>query len=307
MKFFNKSNLGKIRLNLFLMLIPLLLTSLTACSSGEDVIDISKSGHKNSEYYSDGPSKFSFNDSGDRFKVKIRDGRIYKLYKNGERVDDDEISKYENLVFEKREELNNSLSKLKNEFNLDMDELRENLASLNLENNNELREAMKELKRELKEIDYDKFRTDIDLDKLHDDLAELKNIKIDIDMNDFNSNMQELSENLSNIKVELNEQNWSDFREEMTNLKDELKNLDLDMGDLKFEMKKIKRFMKDLREELVDDGYLEYGEDDFDMEFNKNELIINGEKIPDSKFEKYKNMYEEHFGKEMEDGFRIRN
>ena len=79
------------------------------------------------------------------------------------------------------------------------------------------------------------------------------------------------------------------------------------MGDLKIEMKKLKRFMKDFRRELIDDGYLEYGDDDFDVEFNENELIINGTKIPDSLLPKYKEMYKEHFGRELDDDFRYVN
>ena len=127
-------------------------------------------------------------------------------------------------------------------------------------------------------------------------------------MDDFHRSMDELADNLSNIKVEISDRDWGDFRSEMRNLKDELKNLDIDMGDLKFELKRLKRFMKDVRRELIDDGYLEYGDDDFDMEFNEDELIINGRRLPDELLDKYKKMYKEHFGREIDDdGIRLKN
>ena len=47
--------------------------------------------------------------------------------------------------------------------------------------------------------------------------------------------------------------------------------------------------------------------DDFDAEFNSDELIINGKRLPDNLLSKYKEMYKKHFGKEIEDGFRFRN
>lgn len=302
-----KINFVKRKYNPVLFLLPLLITALAACSSGEDSIEYSFNkdsyykSHRDFDY--SGPNKFSFKENGDWYKVKLKDGEIKKLYINGDRINDDEFYKYEDLVFEKRNELDDSYADFDGDwhnFYRDMDEIR-------IEVSNEVREAMKEVRRELRNVDREKFRADINLDELHENLAHLKNMKFEFDDNEFNRSMEELADNMSNIRVEFDDHDWSDFREGMRNLKDELRNLDIDMGDLKIEMKNLKRFMKDFRRELIDDGYLEYGDDDFDVEFNENELIINGKKLPDSLLPKYKEMYKEHFGRELDDDFRYVN
>lgn len=294
--------------------LPFLLAGLMACSSGEDAIEYSYSkhyGHDNQhDSFNIGRNGFSFKESGDWYKVKFRDGEIYKLYVNGDRIPSDEIYKYEDLIYDKKDELKESLADLKgdwDDFDFDMHEFRKDMSEFKYRYKDEIKRAMKELKRELKHADFGRIRADVDLDELHESLAELNNINIDLDMDDFNRSMADLSENLSNIKVEISDRDWDEFRDEMNSLKDELRNLDIDMSDLKFEMKKIKRFMKDCRRELVDDGYLEYGDDDFDMEFNKNELIINGRRLPDDLLPKYKRMYKEHFGREIDTGINFRD
>jgi hypothetical protein len=43
------------------------------------------------------------------------------------------------------------------------------------------------------------------------------------------------------------------------------------------------------------------------MEFTRDKLEINGKRLPDNLLEKYKEMYKEHFGKEISNKFRINN
>ena len=302
-----KINIVKRKYSPVLLLLLFLIVALAACSSGEDSIEYSfnKDNYYKThrDFENSGPNKFSFKENGDWYKVKLKDGEIKKLYINGDRIDEDEFYKYEDLVFEKRNEVNDSYADYDGDwdnFHRDMDEIR-------IEVSKEVRDAMREVRRELRNVDHKKFRADINLDELHENLAHLKNMRFEFDDDEFNRSMEELADNMSNIRVELDDHDWSDFREGMRSLKDELRNLDIDMGDLKIEMKKLKRFMKDFRRELIDDGYLEYGDDDFDVEFNENELIINGTKIPDSLLPKYKEMYKEHFGRELDDDFRYVN
>lgn len=298
---------AKRKFNPVLLLLPFLVFTFAACSSGEDSIEYSFNkdnyykSHRDFEY--SGPNKFSFKENGDWYKVKLKDGEIKKLYINGDKIDEDEFYKYEDLVYEKRNELNDSYAEFDGDwenFHKDMDEIR-------IEVRNEINDAMKEVRRELRNVDREKFRADINLDELHENLAHLKNMRFEFDEDEFNRGMEEFTESMRNIRVEFDDHDWSDFRESMRNLKDELRNLDIDMGDLKIEMKNLKRFMKDFRRELINDGYLEYSDDDFDVEFNENELIINGTKLPGSLLPKYKEMYKEHFGRELNDGFKFVN
>jgi hypothetical protein len=65
-------------------------------------------------------------------------------------------------------------------------------------------------------------------------------------------------------------------------------------------MKKLDGFMDALREELESDGLIDNKDDDFDLDLSNDEMIINGEPVPDELFKKYKNMYEGHFGKKLD-------
>lgn len=297
----------KRKYNTVLFLLPLLIAVFAGCSSGEDSIEYSfnKDNYYKShrDFENSGPRKFSFKENGDWYKVKLRNGEIEKLYINGDRINEDEFSKYEDLVFERRNELNDSYA----DFDGDWENFHRDSDEIKIEVRNEIRDAMKEVRRELRNVDREKFRADVNLDELHENLAHLKNMKFEFDNDEFHRGMEEFAENMKNIRVELDDHDWSDFHNSMRNLKDELRNLDIDMGDLKVEMKNLKRFMKEFRRELIDDGYLEYGDDDFDVEFNENELIINGKKLPDSLLPKYKEMYKEHFGRELDDDFKFVN
>ncbi len=108
------------------------------------------------------------------------------------------------------------------------------------------------------------------------------------------------------LKKELKEHKFSfdfdmdSFKEEMKDLREELKDLKIDLKDLDIELDKLDGFMEDLREELESDGLIDNKKDDFDLNLNKDEMLINGEPVPDDLFNKYKDMYEEHFDKKLD-------
>ncbi len=112
---------------------------------------------------------------------------------------------------------------------------------------------------------------------------------------------------MEELKNELKEQKYSfgfemdNFKEEMEDLKEELRDLKIDLKDLDTELDKLDGFMEDLREELESDGLIDNKEDDFDLDLNNDEMLINGEPVPDELFKKYKDMYEEHLGRKLDD------
>jgi len=176
------------------------------------------------------------------------------------------------------------------------------------------------------DIDMDEF--DEEMKKLHKELGKLKSLKFDFDFDneEFRTQMEELKKELSELdleefhfkfddaefrksmeelKEELKGKKYSfhfdmeNFKEEMRELKEELKHLDIDLKDLDIELDKLDGFLDNLREELESDGLIDNKDDDIDLELNKNEMLINGEPVPDELFKKYKDMYEEHFGKKL--------
>ena len=64
--------------------------------------------------------------------------------------------------------------------------------------------------------------------------------------------------------------------------------------------------MDEMKEELVKDGYIEETEEEFEMEFDEDRIIINGERLPDSLHEKYMKIYEQHFDKKLEKRIQIK-
>ena len=86
-----------------------------------------------------------------------------------------------------------------------------------------------------------------------------------------------------------------------------MKGLRIDMSHLKEKMKVLKGFIKDIKSELIKDGYLDKNANDFDLDFTKDKIEVNGKRLPDNLLEKYKKIYKEHFGKEINDRFRIKS
>jgi hypothetical protein len=126
---------------------------------------------------------------------------------------------------------------------------------------------------------WDKKEFKREMKKLKHELRNLDNIEIDIDMDEFNESMEELRESL--------------------------KDLDIDMSGLKKDMKKLKGFLKDMSSELEWDGYIDDADEDYELELDEDEMIVNGKRLPDRLHRKYLKMYEQHFGKELDDGFYV--
>jgi len=119
--------------------------------------------------------------------------------------------------------------------------------------------------------------------------------------------IEELVENLQNefesypINFDFNKLN-----ESMAKLKSELKEMNIDTSNLRAEMKKLKSFSHEFKSELIKDGYVENEDDDFNMEFSKDELIVNDKTLPNNMLIKYKNIYKKHYGRKIEGKFRMK-
>ena len=178
------------------------------------------------------------------------------------------------------------------DINIDMEEFDEEMKNLQKEleklksikieidfDNEEFRAEMEELKKELSQLDFHKLQFEFDNEKFRKSMEELKNdlkgqkLSFDIDMDKF--------------------------KEEMKGLREELKNLHIDFKDLDIELHKLDGFMDSLREELESDGLIKNKDDEFELDLNKDRMNINGEPVSEELFKKYKEMYEEHFGKKL--------
>ena len=199
--------------------------------------------------------------------------------------------------------LNDSLHNLINnkEWQHNLQKLQEKIQKLQKEkldlyfDSDEFQNQMKELKERLREF---KFQHDYDFDsdfKFDHDF----DFDFDFDMRDFNEKMKEFNEQMKNFKIDI-DIDMSNFNKQMEKLSEELADLDINMDDLNKELKKLDAFMDELREELVKDGYINNTDEEFELDLSRNHMTVNGERLPEDLFEKYKRLYETHFGKEID-------
>jgi len=185
------------------------------------------------------------------------------------------------------------------------------------------------LKEEIKELKKDNFKFHFESDDFKEEMKNLaieldkiKDIDIHFDMEEFNDEMLGLSEELKNLNLDIKFDSEK-FKDEMKELRANLKNhpiiagdfdfdidldlehLSIDLGNLKVELKKLESFLKELKSEMKNDGLIDNVEDDVNIEFDKDEMRIDGEKVPDDLYQKYIDIYERHFDKSIEDGFSI--
>ena len=191
-------------------------------------------------------------------------------------------SAHDTIIFDE-EEFEKGMENLR----IELEKLKDKDIHINFDG---LAEEMKNLAKELEKIKVE------DLD-----------INIDFDAEKFNENMQKLAEELKEKKFAL-----KDFNIDMSELKDKMDFLKVKMKDLKFKLKdmdkeleKIDAFMKELKVEMKKDGLINDENEQINLELNKDEMRVNGVKVPDELYQKYSEMYKKHFGKALSDNSSI--
>jgi chromosome segregation ATPase len=101
------------------------------------------------------------------------------------------------------------------------------------------------------------------------------------------------------------ELNMENLEEEMERLEFEMDDLSKEMEELDREMKILDKFLKAIKKELVKDNYLNNADENFELELSSTEMKVNNKKVPDDLFNKYKEIYKEHYNKEPGDKIKI--
>ena len=84
-----------------------------------------------------------------------------------------------------------------------------------------------------------------------------------------------------------------------------MKGLKIEIHDLKGEMKKLHSFLDELKAELVNDGYINSVEEEFNLEMDKDYTKINDVKVKTEDHTKYIELYKRHFDKEIDGTIKI--
>ncbi len=317
------STVGKVNKIKFLSFSGLLLiiSAFIFYSCASSAEESMKKSELNQNYDKSNNKTFSFyeqsNGRDNHWQVIFDQDSISQIFRNGTEIPKAQFDKYRDLIYDNIGEISRTprmFSGKNFHFNFDhkklrdeMEKMKENLHKMNFDlgdsvfNNEQFQHEMEKMAcslEKLKDIhinihfDSDKFEKR--MKKLEEKLKNMKFDKMNFDSDKFNRDMEKMQKELENhkfnIKVDL-----SKLDEKMKNLKIKLKGLDKKLDELR-------GFMKDVRKELVKDGYIKNVNDDFDMELNSHEMEINGKKLPDSLYEKYKKMYRDHFGKDIKEG-----
>ena len=255
---------------------------------------------------------FSTTENGQKihWKVIMRDGKIEKVYKDGDRLSEDEIDEYSDMISDRVEELEEDLASLKCDFDFDFDFPQS--FSFNFDSD-EFKEQMEELKEKLKDMKSIHVNVDFDKESFRESMKEMKKSLEKLKDKDF-FDEEALEKSIDKFSNEISSRNnmkinfdfdFSDLAKSLDKVNFNLKDLKVDMSKLKEKMKILKHFLKDMKSELIKDGYLNEDDEDFDLEFSEDKLEVNGKRLPDDLLEKYKDMYKEYFGKELEGNFNI--
>jgi hypothetical protein len=251
---------------------------------------------------------FTQNENGNKihYEVNFDDGEISSIFKDGVKVPDNEIKDYEDLV---NDELN-SIRGDKHEFfmhhsphvfHLDMDSLHKNM-----------KEMRKKFKAENFHFKFDHKKFKEDMKNLGEELKGLDDIVVHIDKDKICENLDKSLMHLNdlhfdfNFDIDENELNMEELEEEMESLEEQMSDLSIEMEDLNKEMKTLSKFLDAVKSELIKDELINSTDENFDLELKSTGMKVNGEKVPDNLFEKYKKMYEEHFDKKLKDGVNFR-
>jgi hypothetical protein len=230
----------------------------------------------------------------------IRNGNLDLLYKNDEKLSESEMAAYKDMVFEQVKKLNESLSSLdeftfpdsgfyfnSEAFDKQMEEFNEKMKNFKFNfhfDSLDVNRIMNQVNKNLEKLKDDDFFNEKQLANMNEKLSRA----FDNHNFDFHFNFDRLNMSLDKLNLRMKE-------------------LNIRMDHLKEKMNTLKEFLKDVRSELIKDGYLNKNDNDYDLDFTRDRIEVNGKRLPDNLLEKYKKIYKEHFGKEIDDTFRIVN
>ncbi|MCH7972420.1 MAG: hypothetical protein IH949_00765 [Bacteroidetes bacterium] len=170
----------------------------------------------------------------------------------------------------------------------------------------ELNRATEKLNKKLIKLSEIKVIIGLNIEKIRLDFEKLKESSI------FNS--KEIKKIVENLNREFEEHpldideffDFDELNECLQELEEKTEDMKIDMSNIKVEMKKLKLFLKEMKTELIKDGYVKNEDEDYDLEFTEDYIFVNGKKMTDILLEKYKELYENHFDREIDDEFRMK-
>jgi len=124
---------------------------------------------------------------------------------------------------------------------------------------------------------------------------------VHIDKDEWNEWGENFEEEMEVFKDKMKDHKW-DMEKFNENMKDFGKN----MKKFGAEMKKFGNFIKDMKDELIQDGIIELGDEIDELVLSEDKMEVNGKTVSTELHKKYLNMYEKSTGKKIEGNNKIR-
>ncbi len=139
----------------------------------------------------------------------------------------------------------------------------------------------------MENVKLKKFHFNFDKDNLEDEIKNLNEELENLDLN-FDINMD--------INIDMDK-----IKSEIDKAMDNIKDVHININMLDKDLKKLDSFIDDMKDELVKDKLINSADEKTDVDLNSKEMTVNGKKVNDQLLKKYKDMYKEHFGKDLKD------
>jgi hypothetical protein len=278
---------------------------------------------------SDGEETFTFfeKENGEKVKYEVHfnDGEITSLYRNGNKLPEDKLDDYEDLVHNRLSDLSFSPKVFafnfddmkwdKEKFKEDMDKLREDLKEQKFEWHNFDKEALKEnmdqLKENLKNMKLHEFHFKYDGSELKKQLEELEKQleELKVDSLNLEVNMDQLKDNLDEAISQLDKNIViapGAFDHQIEIYADNDGKVNHRIKIFKDKDEENDEFVEKLKDELVKDKIISSRDDFESFELTDKKMLVNDEKQSNEYFKKYKKFYEKNSDNELEGKFKIR-
>lgn len=213
-------------------------------------------------------------------EVELTNNQIEKLKIDGKEIASENFHNYKELIDGRvknvsEESVNNSGKKIKI-IKVDGDNPADSLKK------KRIKVIVRDAENELAQLDSNIFNFEIDLDNLHEKIGKIPEL-----MRDFEFNIPDLPN--KGIK---------DINKKLERLERKLEKSEKELETTKKEIANTKDFIKKFKSELVKDKLINSANDEPEIEFFSDEMIVNGKSVSKQQFEKYKKMYEDTIGKE---------
>ncbi len=256
----------------FIVLPMMLLLVFSGCSTANQGtvahLDTNSRADQTFSFYKDEGGKDS------RWEVNFNNGEISSIFRDGERIPDNEIDDYRGMIYKRINKLQNKSHHIEADLNgfkfdmrnfkEDMHKMKEGLKNQKFEfhfDDEAFRDGMKELSAELSKLKDKKIKIEFDSDKFDDEMDRLNkdiNIQVNVNMDDLKENIEKMK---SEMKDHLDEIQNIDI--DLSGLDDAMSELGKNMGSIKIKLhgldiklKKLNDFIDTVKEEMVKDNLI---------------------------------------------------